>query len=210
MVATATQPNANDPRVKRTRQLLLRAFTDLAQEKSIASIAVQDIAEKATVNRATFYAHFDDKYDLMYSWIREEFQKVLAGEISATDTLSVSNLRTLILSVFDFLATFYSSCKRSDTQFEPMFETAMQQELYTKLLHWLQSGPSQAGWVDKLETTAQVMSWAIFGPAVQWARGPRTRTAGEMVDAVLTIVLDGLLGSVGPIPQTQTHSTATI
>src|SRR5687767_6417262 len=126
MATTATQLNANDPRVKRTRQLLLRAFTELAQEKSIASIAVQDIAEKATVNRATFHAHFDDKYALMDSWIREEFQKVLAREISPANSLSVSNLRALILSVFDFRARFYSSCKRSDTQVEPMFETAMQ------------------------------------------------------------------------------------
>lgn len=55
--------NPNDPRVKRTRQLLMQAFMELLKEKKdISSISVQDIAERATLNRATFYAHFEDKY----------------------------------------------------------------------------------------------------------------------------------------------------
>ena len=51
----ATPVDANDPRVKRTRQLLLQAFWALLEEKqNIHSISVQEIAERATVNRATF------------------------------------------------------------------------------------------------------------------------------------------------------------
>jgi AcrR family transcriptional regulator len=51
-----------DPRVKRTRQLLLQAFTAvLAEKRSIPSITIRDITQRATVNRATFYAHFEDK-----------------------------------------------------------------------------------------------------------------------------------------------------
>jgi AcrR family transcriptional regulator len=197
--AQLTQPNASDPRVKRTRQLLLRAFTELAQEKGISAISVQDIAERATVNRATFYAHFEDKYALMYSWMREEFQQVLARNIPASATLSVHNLRVLILSVFDFLATFYGSCKRSDTQFEPMFETAMQQELCDVLLGWLKQEASSHSNSDALQTTAQVVSWAIFGPAVQWSRGSRARSSEEMSRDVLAVVLASLSGVVGPI-----------
>ena len=45
-----------DPRVKRTRQLLQNALMELVQEKSQGSITVQDIAARAEVNRATFYA----------------------------------------------------------------------------------------------------------------------------------------------------------
>jgi AcrR family transcriptional regulator len=197
--AQAAQPNASDPRVKRTRRLLLRAFTELAQEKGISAISVQDIAERATVNRATFYAHFEDKYALMSSWMREEFQQVLARNIPASATLSVHNLRVLILSVFDFLATFYASCKRSDTQFEPMFETAMQQELCDVLLGWLKQGASSYSNPDALQTTAQVVSWAIFGPAVQWSRGSRSRSAEEMANDVLAVVMASLSGIGGRI-----------
>ena len=54
-----------DPRVKRTRQLLQRAFLELFEEKGIESIGIQEITDRATVNRATFYAHFPDKYALL-------------------------------------------------------------------------------------------------------------------------------------------------
>ena len=61
--------NSSDPRVQRTRQLLLEAFMALVQEKhTIHSISIQEIATRATVNRATFYAHFADKYALMADW----------------------------------------------------------------------------------------------------------------------------------------------
>ena len=57
MVATTTRI---DPRVTRTRKLLLDAFVSLQAEKAFDDITVQDIATRATVNRATVYAHFVD------------------------------------------------------------------------------------------------------------------------------------------------------
>src|SRR5207245_2778046 len=60
-----TQAKGVDPRVKRTRKLLQQAFIELFQEKGFAAISIQDITERATVNRATFYAHFPDKYALL-------------------------------------------------------------------------------------------------------------------------------------------------
>ncbi|HWQ84479.1 MAG TPA: TetR/AcrR family transcriptional regulator [Anaerolineales bacterium] len=49
-----------DPRIKRTRALLVQAFTELLAEKGFQAISVQDISERATVNRTTFYLHFPD------------------------------------------------------------------------------------------------------------------------------------------------------
>ena len=53
-----------DPRVKRTRSLILRSFSELLAEKGFESISVQDVTDKAEINRATFYKHFVDKYEL--------------------------------------------------------------------------------------------------------------------------------------------------
>ena len=53
-----------DPRFKRTRELIVRAFEELVMEKGHRALTVQEIAERATVNRATFYAHFRDQYEL--------------------------------------------------------------------------------------------------------------------------------------------------
>ena len=69
--------NGSDPRVKRTRQLLMQAFTELAAEKDIRAITVQDIAARATLNRATFYAHFRDKEALLDAAFRDRTREML-------------------------------------------------------------------------------------------------------------------------------------
>jgi len=75
-----------DPRVRRTRQLLLQAFFELLSTKDFAAISVQDIAEKATVNRATFYDHFPDKLALLDYTIEDQFQQLLRGRMGRRDT----------------------------------------------------------------------------------------------------------------------------
>ncbi len=61
--------NENDPRVIKTRRLLLDAFIVLVRKKDFTSISVKDITDYARVNRATFYAHFQDKYDILNTWL---------------------------------------------------------------------------------------------------------------------------------------------
>ena len=62
MLSKPLEPNEKlDPRVKRTRGLILQAFGEILAEKGFHSLSVQDITEKAGINRATFYAHFEDK-----------------------------------------------------------------------------------------------------------------------------------------------------
>ena len=54
-----------DPRIRRTRRLLLHGLGKLLETKEFDKISVQDIAEAATVNRATFDDHYTDKFDLL-------------------------------------------------------------------------------------------------------------------------------------------------
>jgi AcrR family transcriptional regulator len=56
-----------DRRVQRTKQLLRGALFALIQEKGFEALSVQDIIDRANVGRATFYAHFDNKEDLLLS-----------------------------------------------------------------------------------------------------------------------------------------------
>jgi AcrR family transcriptional regulator len=49
-----TISTSSDPRVKRTRQLLLQAFRELMEEKGFSAMSTQDITARATVNRGTF------------------------------------------------------------------------------------------------------------------------------------------------------------
>jgi len=101
---------------------LQQAFLDLFQEKSFTSISIQDITQRATVNRATFYAHFPDKYALVDSIIREQFRAAVASTLPPSPSWGVRSLRLLIGAVFDFLSTFHSHCKPTDTPFDPLIE----------------------------------------------------------------------------------------
>lgn len=57
----------DDRRVQRTQHLLRAALLSLIEEKGFEKVTVQDIIDRANVGRATFYAHFDNKEDLLVS-----------------------------------------------------------------------------------------------------------------------------------------------
>ncbi len=189
----ATQVKGVDPRVKRTRQLLQQALLELLQEKRFASITVQDIAERATVNRATLYTHFEDKYHLLDSSIREQFQREVASKLPTASSWGVQTLRVLIGAVFDFLTEAQSQWKPTDTQLEPLVEQIVQEELSLVLASWLKQVPaSGTGWRVPVGTMALVMSWAMLGAAVQWSRGERTISADQVVNQVLIVLTEGV------------------
>ena len=54
-----------DLRVRRTHKLIRDAFMHLIVEHEFDQITIQDIADKAMINRSTFYRHYIDKYDLI-------------------------------------------------------------------------------------------------------------------------------------------------
>jgi AcrR family transcriptional regulator len=56
-----------DRRVQRTQQLLRESLFTLIQERGFEKLSVQDIIDRANIGRATFYAHFDNKEDLLFS-----------------------------------------------------------------------------------------------------------------------------------------------
>lgn len=56
-------------RVKRTHKALLDALLTLLEQKRFSKITVNDLCEEAYISRPTFYAHFEDKYDLVRYWL---------------------------------------------------------------------------------------------------------------------------------------------
>lgn len=54
-----------DRRIQKTEAAITAAFMALLEEKDFSHISINDIAEKANVNRGTIYFHYEDKYDLL-------------------------------------------------------------------------------------------------------------------------------------------------
>jgi AcrR family transcriptional regulator len=176
----------------------MQAFVELLAEKSFRAISVQDVAERATVNRATFYAHFEDKYALMEHFIRDGFQQALASKLPASFPFTLDNLHLLTRTVLEHLAQFQGRCKATDKPHgEPPPEAAIQNELYKFILNWLsQAPPADHQCKATMDTAAMVMSWAIFGVGLQWSSGPRTVSAEQMANQVVAVLTKGLPESV--------------
>ncbi len=69
-------PSRHERRRLRTRQLLAQSTLDLILEKGYDAITIQDITERADVGRGTFYLHFKDKEEVVWTMFRESFEKL--------------------------------------------------------------------------------------------------------------------------------------
>jgi AcrR family transcriptional regulator len=184
--------NPNDPRVKRTRQLLKQALSDLLLDKSFQDITVQDIADRATLNRVTFYAHFEDKYDLISHWIRDGFVERLEAALPVSSPLSAENLHLLCRVVLETLGEAQTHCRPLHERYGPLFESALQEALDAFMLEWLRhwkiEEPSAGVSVESL---ASAMSWTIFGAGIDWSRSAEARSLDPFVERLVAVLLSG-------------------
>ncbi len=181
-----------DPRVRRTRGLIVRAFDELVAEKGHTGLTVQEIAERATINRATFYAHFADQYELFDYAISEAFREELRQRLPDPSGLTEENLKALILAACDYLAGLNTACSRTDQQFKPLIEARVQSELCKLLLGWIEASPATDSRSANAGIMASVVSWAIFGAGLQWSRGGEVHSAEEFADQSLSVIVGGL------------------
>ena len=173
-----------DPRVKRTRGLILRAFEDLLAEKNFESISVQDVTEKAQINRATFYAHFPDKFALLDHSISQMFRQEIEKRTLNACHYTPDNLRNLILAVCEFLGRIHSDCAQPHQQFESLVEGNVKNILFELLSHWLKQTN------DKISTEipATVATWAIYGLASLYSHNRKRPALENFVDEAFPLV----------------------
>src|SRR5271168_1748365 len=76
-----------DERARRTRERPSIAFVALIHERPIEDVTVQDVLDRASVGRSTFYLHFRDKNDLLLSG-REKFLETMSTTLSVSKEVS--------------------------------------------------------------------------------------------------------------------------
>src|SRR5260221_6369465 len=79
-----TVEQSEDRRIHKTKRLLREALFSLIGEKDYDSIVVKEILDRADVGRSTFYAHFNDKDELLVSGIHDLINSVQATELPRT------------------------------------------------------------------------------------------------------------------------------
>jgi AcrR family transcriptional regulator len=166
--------------------MLHRAFTDLLTEKTFEEITVHDIAERSTVNRATFYDHFPDKFALLEDIIADSFQAMLDARMAGSIGTCPESVKQLIRAVCDFFADLASRCQKHQRQFAPVAESKIKSLLRNFLLIGLHETIPEAS-KSELELRATMASWAICGAALQWSHA-KTASLEAFADAVFSLV----------------------
>ncbi|MBN7773586.1 TetR/AcrR family transcriptional regulator [Clostridium aminobutyricum] len=100
-----------DRRIKKSKEAIIDAFVSLMTEKNFDQITINEIADRANVNRGTVYLHYVDKYDLLDQCIETHLNQLFISclpDINSTDFTSESSL----LRTFEYLeqhSLFYST-----------------------------------------------------------------------------------------------------
>jgi AcrR family transcriptional regulator len=74
-----------DRRVQKTRKLLLDSLINLILEKGYEEVSIQEIIDRANVGRSTFYAHFENKEQLLFSGHDQLTQSLLQKKHKVAD-----------------------------------------------------------------------------------------------------------------------------
>jgi AcrR family transcriptional regulator len=162
------QGKAPDLRVRRTRMMIEKAFIDLLMERGFQSITVQDVADRAMVNRATFYDHFSDKYALFEHSVREWFRQTLESKLPADFFTCATNLHFLIATVCEFIQRIDDHCRPNNPDGLPAFDKQVVMLVSEALEKWLEE-QHMGGDADSRALKAEVASWAIYGAALHWS-----------------------------------------
>lgn len=184
--------NTGDPRVQRTKHLLQQAFLDLLMQSSFEAITVKEISKRAMVNRATFYAHFDDKYVLLDETIHTIFQHMLHKRLPTMAVTSQADLEQVVLAVCDFLCQFDGACRLTERRFEVLVEKEIKVLVAEQLQTWFTTANSLS-WRDGTtpELAAVMASWAIYGASLHWSRQNPRPLVDAFARAIVPLITDG-------------------
>ena len=178
-----------DPRIKRTRHLLQDGLRKVLRQKPLEEILVQDITEAATVNRATFYDHYSDKFDLFNSLIAADFQKLLDERNVCFDQNCSSGLAAIVLAVGDYLEHLHqdqAACTRQASS-GPLTDAAITLAIRRIVLDGLQKKARRSPMPN--EVLASLVSSAIYGAVKEWM----ARTKWQADEAALSSLVQVIL-----------------
>src|SRR5882724_8444946 len=205
-MAQLLQPETEttDPRILRSRRMLMDALAKLLIKKAFEDISIQEIADEATLNRATFYLHYPDKNALLQAMTESRFRDLIERR-SITFTNCHGALRAIALGVCDYLAES-TGCPSQlarmalEGSIIPVVEDMFKEGL---ALHVTAPGgiapygiaPDGTAPAVEAALRATTAAWAIFGSARRWFQTPNRIPAEEMAARIETMVSPVLFGA---------------
>lgn len=201
------QNNNTDLRIIRTKESIRVALVELIEEKGFEAITVKDITTRAKINRGTFYAHYQDKYDLMTKSEEEimlEISKIAKQNYPAviatleSDSPSLKPFQLAVL-VFEYLNENNGFMKaalgpKGDLSFQTRLKDFMWKTLFENESNALIKEDSL---LVPAQYLASYLASAHIGVIQQWLNSGRKETPQEMARILSTITLNGPFFAAG-------------
>lgn len=191
-----------DRRVERTERLLRGALVALVREKGFEALTVQEIIDRADVGRATFYAHFDNKDDLLASGFDD-----LRAALRARQREALARGRTLEDRVFGFSRDVFAHANEHREVFRAMVgkrSGAIVERLLHKLLIELlrEDVTAAVGGTRsrdvQAEALVQFLAGALFGLLMWWIDGRQRVSEAEIDSLFRTMALPAFTTATTP------------
>ena len=175
-----------DRRVQRTQQLLRGALLSLIQEKGFEALSVQDILDRANVGRATFYTHFDNKEDLLFSGFDglraalKERQREALSRRASMEERAFGFSRELLAHVNDHRDQFDAMVgKRSGTAVQNVLRRILTELVRDDLKAIL---PDKKISPAQMDVLVEFIAGGLFGMMLWWMRG-KARVSVDDLDS---------------------------
>ncbi|MEV5026665.1 TetR/AcrR family transcriptional regulator [Paenibacillus sp. LPE1-1-1.1] len=199
----AAHSGAQDRRISRTRQMIQESMIVLILEKGFEKISVKDIADHANVNRSTFYAHFQDKFELLDKVIEEKL-------LVLSDSLHNVNNRFLVTKLrFDepdpFLSVLFAHIAESLKFYQAMF-THLEKDAFTikiqkvirEALYERISGLKMEQRLSvPLDIVLDYASFSILGVAQNWLKNDTVFSPHHMALQLTRLSSLGIYKAIG-------------
>jgi len=177
-----------DRRVKYTKMVLKESFINLLEKKNIAQITIKEICEDADINRATFYAHYSDQYDLMKKIENELLDNIndyLAGFDKKNNDM---NAVLLAEKIFEYIKENARLCKlllseRGDFSFQKQIVMLVYDLIITELTDNSNLTKEDAEYVYSFTITGCV------GIVQKWLNDDMKKSSHFMAEMVVKITL---------------------
>lgn len=155
-----------DPRVLRTKKLIIDSFISLMKEKAFHSISIKDITEQATINRATFYRHFSDKHLLLENVVQEIMMKQAFEKVRQQQQLNEQSMQMIIDSFCDFVEELQQTFGRNYDTVIHLAENTFKHELIDLFLHFFPTENEK----DKIKVRyiAIMLVTSIYSASCAW------------------------------------------
>ncbi|NMM51660.1 TetR/AcrR family transcriptional regulator [Paenibacillus aquistagni] len=192
-----TEPK-KDPRVIRTRRLLQDAFITLMEERDLEQITVQDIVDRATIKRATFYLHFKDKHELL-NCIVDQVLKELNSVVNVKWEMMIESKFTsdkphpLFVGIFHHIAEHYHLYRAMlVTNRVPCFTAGLSAVLHEFVTYGINhTEPDDQNLTAKREVIIKFVESAILEVIIWWVEQQMPYDEIDMAEQILNLSLKG-------------------